>query len=334
MASNYKHNEYDLLKVISTLLVVIGHITIRYSNLSTLDINSNIFRIITKCIYLFHMPLFMTISGAIYSINKNKQSYKHFKEFSLNKAKRLLIPYYCIGFIFLIPTILIIDKTNGDIITWQNITYKYIQFIIGYDCKHLWYLLALFEIFIIHFWLKKIQINNYQLLLISVIISILNSIYGSVNIFCLNMTIFYYPYFILGSILQSNENRNNIYIGCAGTIVSSIILVLFDNRITDSIFSIALPIFIIVAIVELTRIIYKYCNHNKKNIFYNIILKDTFAIYLFHVIIIYLLDNYIDISLSIKLPVLFVTSIVIPIIIAYIIRKVKIQFIIGEDVNK
>lgn len=70
--------EYDILRVITLLLVVIGHcdyydIVTDYggisSNFDSFDrsLSNLIIYKITRCIYTFHMPLFMALSGALWS---------------------------------------------------------------------------------------------------------------------------------------------------------------------------------------------------------------------------------------------------------------------------
>lgn len=57
-------------------------------------------------IYLFHMPLFVTISGAVYAIGKQSGKYQDFKSLLVNKVRRLLVPYYFVAYLFVVPTIL------------------------------------------------------------------------------------------------------------------------------------------------------------------------------------------------------------------------------------
>ena len=80
-AENNTHiniTEYDTLRVIVTLLVIIGHSTYYYIMTQyggcdytafTLPKLSNFYRMaeyMVSIIYLFHMPLYMALSGALY----------------------------------------------------------------------------------------------------------------------------------------------------------------------------------------------------------------------------------------------------------------------------
>lgn len=69
-------NEYDLLKVFCVLLVIIGHVLNMYDAKGMVCIAEvPSFNIAKDCIYSFHMPVFVAISGAIYAIQKSKAKY-------------------------------------------------------------------------------------------------------------------------------------------------------------------------------------------------------------------------------------------------------------------
>ena len=107
-------NEYDVLKVFAILLVVVGHVTAIYSPQSSFqDVAvSPVLTAVTKIIYLFHMPLFIALSGAIFEYGVSNGKYSEFKPFLINKLKRIIVPYLFVGFIFLIPTLVIINGVN------------------------------------------------------------------------------------------------------------------------------------------------------------------------------------------------------------------------------
>ena len=75
-----RNTEMDIAKGIGIMLMVIGHIGVRYSSL----------------IYLFHMPLFFIISGYFYNSYYDKRPI----EFLKRKLKTLYIPYIKINIIF------------------------------------------------------------------------------------------------------------------------------------------------------------------------------------------------------------------------------------------
>lgn len=82
----------DILRGIAMILIVYGHIIIHCDKLGGL----------TKYIVSFHVPIFFMISGFVFSIKENMK----YKTFILEKFKRIMIPYFVFGFIFLIPLLL------------------------------------------------------------------------------------------------------------------------------------------------------------------------------------------------------------------------------------
>lgn len=111
-------NEYDLLKAIAILLVVIGHITNHYPQLGA----------VTSAIYLFHMPLFIAISGAVYQMGVDRGKYVEFLPFVANKVKRILVPLIFTAVCVLMPTLVLLGKSElGPAETAFNILYGGVQ---------------------------------------------------------------------------------------------------------------------------------------------------------------------------------------------------------------
>ena len=107
-------NEFDTLKVLAIILVVIGHITVLYTPQGAFDdiqVNSTM-SFLTNGIYLFHMPLFIALSGAIFMLSANKGKYNSFRPFIINKTKRIIIPYLFIGTCCLLPTLMFLYDIN------------------------------------------------------------------------------------------------------------------------------------------------------------------------------------------------------------------------------
>ena len=87
-------NEYDLLKTLAVLLVILGHITIIYKD------SYEVLEILTTIIYIFHMPLFIALSGAIYQLGRNNNKYTQFFPFLKNKLRRILLPFLIVSIMF------------------------------------------------------------------------------------------------------------------------------------------------------------------------------------------------------------------------------------------
>lgn len=155
--------EYDVLRTIVTVLVVLGHsksYTIMtkyggmdYSAYSSSDMTANIFlSIIIRLIYAFHMPLFMFLSGALFFMSYKKNKYNTIKSVVVDKSKRLLIPFVVVTLLYVSPVKYLSgywsssDNVIKDIILGQ-------LFLQGNS--HLWFLAALFGIFIMVYLIEK-----------------------------------------------------------------------------------------------------------------------------------------------------------------------------------
>ncbi|MDP4272189.1 MAG: acyltransferase family protein, partial [Bacteroidota bacterium] len=138
----------DLIKGVGIILVVIGH----------LPIDSE-FR---KIIFSFHMPLFFFVSGLFH---KQKDP----KDFILNKAKRLLIPYV---FFFLLSEFFTLAFDYPRHIAFQSRSFFEIlngQEYFTYNVP-LWFLLCLFEVSILYYFIQRYLEGNKKLQTIAVLI--------------------------------------------------------------------------------------------------------------------------------------------------------------------
>lgn len=157
-----KQREYlfDNLKALLIILVIFGH------SIACYDLDG-IFLKIKGMIYVFHMPLFILISGYF---SKNVENIE-------NKAINLLISF------FIFNTIYVIYANRTLYVNIFEPVYLY------------WYLLSLFIWRITQKYLIKIKF----VLLISFLLSIYIGLIDSANrFFSISRTICFLPYFILG----------------------------------------------------------------------------------------------------------------------------------------
>ena len=174
---------YDLLRVIATILVVIGHctyfkISTRYGgcDYSYLFINKSysfkILNKLTEFIYIFHMPLFIALSGALFEKSLSKGNYSLFIRLLKKKSENLLIPFGVVTVFYAVPIKFISGYFNQskrivrDILVGQ---------ILIQGNTYLWYLLTLYAIFIIAYFIERtIKIKQTILLLFLIILSIVS----------------------------------------------------------------------------------------------------------------------------------------------------------------
>lgn len=111
-----KIEEYNIVRVIVVILVVISHCTyyqiitnyggIDYSLPDSFDITlidkitRKILMFFTKFLYTFHMPLFFALSGALFKNSLTNGKISNFKDLIIQKSKRLLIPFIIIVLVF------------------------------------------------------------------------------------------------------------------------------------------------------------------------------------------------------------------------------------------
>ena len=159
-----KRHFIDNIKVVLIFLVVFGHLIERYID------TSDTLMAIYMFIYIFHMPLFIYISGYLSkNVNKSKKIF----------LKDLLIPYIFLNII------------------WYSLAYIYtgdINLPIIYPGWTLWFLLSLF------FWRSSLKylIKIKYILPISFILGILIGLIPNGSILSFSRTIVFLPFFLLG----------------------------------------------------------------------------------------------------------------------------------------
>lgn len=308
------NNEYDFLKTMAILLVVIGHTTILF--------DTAICSAITRCIYLFHMPLFMAMSGAVYCIGRVKGKYGELLPFFKNKVLRLLVPYLFAGLCVLAPVLIGLGKMTAND--------AYCGIAIGNDCRHLWFLLSLFQIFMIAYVLEKLKVPTLlsfigSLLLVPICTNSLGETYYSFN-----NTIYYLPSFLLGMIMHKYPLKDAKTFFAEVLLISgaAIIIKLQDFWYVDALGSLVMSNAIVALLVSAFR---KVCPMQlQATRCYHQLSSYNFGIYLFHVPVIYAIVQLLGVNLYLTIVFSIVVSITVSILFTYIIRMLKLNVLIGE----
>lgn len=158
----------NTLRVFTLLLVIIGHCN--YYIIKTPHGGIDYFPHGTSCcfiynilkwgvwfIYLFHMPLFMAISGMCFSFSKQKNS--SIIKLSKSKAKRLLLPFLTVTTFLSIPLKYISGYWGGSDNLLKDIVIG--QYFLINANSHLWFIVSLFNIFLIfHLINRRFKINT------------------------------------------------------------------------------------------------------------------------------------------------------------------------------
>ena len=162
-------NEYDILKVLTIILVVLSHTTyykissnyggIDYQHFLVSENSIFLYKVFDKIrlvLYYFHMPLFMALSGALFYTQVQKNKWVSLADLMKNKFKRLMIPFFLFTIFYTLP-IKYFSSYFKDIGIIKAVIGQ--LFLLGNS--HLWYLYALFIIFFISFYVLKKNVNIY-----------------------------------------------------------------------------------------------------------------------------------------------------------------------------
>lgn len=322
----------DIAKAFAIILVVIGHDYPASSPMWYSELHS--------FIYLFHMPLFMGLSGYLFGKTYHKTDYL---SFVWKKFSRLMIPYFCLSLLItsikLISQLIIKIENPVTVSTFLKIFY-YPE--AGF---YLWFMYTLFLIFTI------VPLFNNKLNFLLVLSAILFFIPCDFdNVFYLNQVKKMLLYFAIGWSL-SNLNVKRIYLKTQYLYVLSAFLLLAllvtyhfkdiysvarDNKFISLTGSVTGGLFIVSLsyIVSLSKVKFKH---------YLIgIGIYSSAIYLFHTICMgpvkYLINKFpvTDIPCNFMLTtfIICLAGIILPMIFAkYIINKNKLFsfLLLGES---
>ena len=285
------------------ILVVLGHCT--YYKISTLygGINYEILMqnagtadtvihklasMLTTAIYSFHMPLFMALSGAVFSLSVNHGKYKGFVKFLKNKMHRLLLPFVLVTLLVSFPLKYIAGY-------WQDSDNILRDVIIGQlflqGNSHLWFLATLFIEFLL-FWLLVNKFKWHEKYLACLLVlSIIHFVGSFLSINILKYTCQFGIWFYLGMLW--NENREQLnnkinFITCIFVIVFWIISLIASYylkmptgiiRIIHAVITYLAAVF---GMIMFYSICYLTCKKNKLNRkITNMLATDSMGIYLY-----------------------------------------------------
>ncbi len=234
-----------------------------------------VFGIIHNILYSFHMPLFFAIAGFLFIYSMESKNYNiEFKDFIQKKLKKLIIPYFSIG------TIAYLLKT----FIFNSFAYRPSQPSLSFYLssmfapennpdKYLWFLPVIFVIFVIAFFIKRI--NILKLFTISFIILFFVK-YIPIHFF--KTVLYNIFYFIFGSCVYIYRQTlfrvfSNIYL-----IFCSLILFLVLNFYLKNYLIIKILIAILGIIISFGVAL--ICDSNKQKFLFGILDGKYYQIYL------------------------------------------------------
>ncbi|GKX66103.1 acyltransferase family protein [Inconstantimicrobium mannanitabidum] len=231
-----RYKELDTLKGIGILLVLLGHSFIVYP-INVIDHNQTS-QLIHAYIYSFHMPLFFIISGFLYNVARTKQ--QSYKDFAVNKAKRLLIPYFFITIVDMIPRMLLPALVN------QKTDFVDAIEKIVISGGFIWFIYTLFFVFMIFHLIKGIfnlSYGKYVFLAVLIMLDLFKDNIPHIELFTMNKVIFYLIFFSIGYIIKDNYDMiKNVLSKNVIVILAAIIFLLTAFRYdTNEVLSIIIP---------------------------------------------------------------------------------------------
>lgn len=192
MSRGKKNGQMAFITAFTIILVVIGHadMTSAYDELW-----------IKRWIYSFHMPLFVFVSGFLFCYTTPNIESTPSKSFLLKKAQRLLLPFLAINtIIFLIKTMFGNDDYVQHPVTMT--IDSYIDSMLFHPIGFMWYLPALFVIFVIlTFVAKQVRFKEEKCkvwFLLAVLFFIFSQSASAINFMQISNAIYYSGYFIAG----------------------------------------------------------------------------------------------------------------------------------------
>lgn len=325
-------NEYSIMKVTVSVLVVAGHVIIFYTDTGGVVPLQTDFLLdyIMRFIYSFHMPLFMFVSGAVYHKGISRGKYQDLPAFSGKKFKRLMIPYLTWGILYVTPVMELLGLTEQ-----SPVEYITEGILLCRNSRHLWFIWTLFFVSLgVRFLKPVIERGSVYRLLILVIFLILWYIsWNLTDLFAFNSILRYLLWYYLGYLFDGRQKQlNRIMNGKTGAVITAAVLIIIvylqtGNNLWTGLIAAGAGILLCYCLAVLLK------GDIFENRIYRFLERNCFGIYLAHPMIIYVCFYYFRNLM--KNP--YITSIIVTLLALCIsaalteaLRKLKLRIILGE----
>lgn len=326
---------YDLAKCVTAILVVIAHATIMYTPDGAIAVarQSAVLNHVTTYIYAFHMPLFLMLSGCVFGYCVEAGKYTDLVSFVKHKAKRLLIPYFAFGVLYVAPVMCILGLTNRG-----YIGYVLHGIVFSRNSRHLWYLMTLFWIFLFFILLKPLLRKGNGGLVILGGISLL-VLFGAARIAPVGVQLrsacVHQVFFFLGILFNRFYARivplfQKYY--AIGFLLPFLLMTMFlfeSNPVTAYLYKgigIAMVLFFCWCLLRR----FPDVVHNSV---YGSVKRNFFGLYLFHPMIIYVLFHWLgqyNIDPVLLSTFIWMAATLLSICATELLRVLRLQWVVGE----
>lgn len=326
---SHRFVELDIMKFWGVLFVVLGHVCNMYlpNGLVHPAVQSGFLGHVSQFVYAFHMPLFVFISGSVYAYKTEVLGKRdNFLSLLKKKTKRLLIPY-------IVFSVFLVILMCGLGFRRDYTDYIFNGILLSKDSSHLWFILMLFDLFVIFFIMKKcmqlLSLPHWTVLILSFVFYLLSGYFP--YILQISNAFRYLFWFTLGYvfILYKDEvQRIVLYSVC---MVLCLIHLVIEHNVNLNI-----PFFSTITACAGIYFIYSFsCDFKliSRTSIFSIVSRNSFGIYLFHVFIIYLMFYFLkDIIFPAYLLAggAFLLSILLSAFFSIVTRKLRMSIIIGE----
>ena len=335
MVERKRSELYTASKIIATFYVVVAHAAVMYTPLGvyTPVRDSSLMATLSDFFYAFHMPLFFFLSGCVYAYCVESGKYRDIPAYVRTKAKRILIPYFATGICYVAPVMVLLGITGDGY--WN---YLISGIFTANNARHLWYLVALFLIYVLVIPLKWFPLNNAKRICLALVIGYLlkREAWRLPGIFQIEAAFLYLFYFLLGiafhhffeKVVRFLE-KGYLWIGIAALLFQLTMFLEGMPNLPDLLYCVV-GIVMTLALVWglLTR-----CPAITASAWYRSSKRNAFAIYLFHPMVIYVFFHVLSpcaISPVVMVLAATIISTLLSILLANGIRKLHLQVLIGE----
>ena len=231
--------EYDYVRAVAVLLVILGHCSYYkimtdyggvnygidpYQTLSSVWIGR-----VTATLYCFHMPLFVALSGCMFSMTVAQKGVQPFRLFAKKKAIRLLIPFLFVALFWSIPLKYASGYWDGSATDVLRQIFLGQILMYGNYNSHLWYLLAIFNVFLLAFIVEKYNLrkNPQAFFCVLIVLSVAGRLCGH-HMVGITESMSYLVWFYVGFYFERCRERINHFI-CShvGWIIVVVTIIIF-----------------------------------------------------------------------------------------------------------
>lgn len=288
-----KNIALSYIRIIAMMMVVFFHCICVYCSWNKGIHHSTIWIIVGNWLNQIQIPLFVFVSGLLFSNISRKGRYDNALAFFYNKFTRLVVPYIVVGGLLCL------------------FFHRYLIQYLLIGVSHLWFLLMLFMLFIIAYPLRKIWDKfDAKASIIFLIVSVLLALTSAklqfhyLEYLSIDRAIVFVPYFFLGykisssNIVEKVSFKVNIYLPITLITYSVFIVVpvFFDLSSIIRYISILIFPFVVLSSVAFIYIFLKSKNSNGMHPVMVTLDKCGMGIYIIHHII--LLDIFLHTSLG------------------------------------